>query len=449
MKLKSLLFLFLFPIAAMAATTNVFERVLIRQNFQFTGGTVGPFKVMTSDVVGNQSPQSILYDAAGLESVEYQLRVLDNSAGSVVVDWENSRLRHQSGISIDWGLWIAYDQNGFQSINWDTRQLIDNNEFPAAKWNIRQLCDTDEISSVSWQNRTLDDNSGSVSVNWNNRTIIDSSTIVAGDWENRVLKDQNGGNSIRWEARTGLSSDGNISFDYENRFLTDGDFRSINWASRILQDAAENITVNWNTRTLEGGAWTINGLSSGTFLTNIANNVGISWAGQGTPVMTPSLNYSIIVTNGSAASLSSLSVSGVTTLTGATTNVGAVVQVDSVTQNGSVTNNGLLAVSNVVYLGTHTVKRRQVSANTTNNQDYYIAWKGTTAAQVTNFLSTNNVPAGRMLIIKDAQRAASLTNIILFPMNGTTIGMTNSMPINVNGQSITIIYDGTSNWELN
>lgn len=59
MKYKLLLFLFLLPFIANAANTNVFDRVLIRSTFQFSGGTPGLNKVLTSDAAGFYTPQSI------------------------------------------------------------------------------------------------------------------------------------------------------------------------------------------------------------------------------------------------------------------------------------------------------------------------------------------------------------------------------------------------------
>lgn len=55
MKLKLLLFILLLPLSIHAANTNVFERVLIKSNFQFTGGTPGSGKVLTADAAGNTS----------------------------------------------------------------------------------------------------------------------------------------------------------------------------------------------------------------------------------------------------------------------------------------------------------------------------------------------------------------------------------------------------------
>lgn len=55
MKLKLLLFILLLPLSLFAANTNVFDRVLIRSDFQFTGGTPGAGKVLTADAAGNTS----------------------------------------------------------------------------------------------------------------------------------------------------------------------------------------------------------------------------------------------------------------------------------------------------------------------------------------------------------------------------------------------------------
>lgn len=59
MKLKLILVILFLPFLAMAVQTNVFDNVLIRNNFQFTGGTPGANKVLTSDASGKYTPQSL------------------------------------------------------------------------------------------------------------------------------------------------------------------------------------------------------------------------------------------------------------------------------------------------------------------------------------------------------------------------------------------------------
>lgn len=55
MKLKLLLAILFLPLLAFGANTNVYDNVLIRNSFQFIGGTPGPGKVLTSDAVGYTS----------------------------------------------------------------------------------------------------------------------------------------------------------------------------------------------------------------------------------------------------------------------------------------------------------------------------------------------------------------------------------------------------------
>lgn len=172
-----------------------------------------------------------------------------------------------------------------------------------------------------------------------------------------------------------------------------------------------------------------------TSLTNVTTSAtGFSWTGQGTKVMDLGVNFAIIVTNGGTYSLGPYAV----------TNGANNFFVSSVTN----TVNGSLSTSNLVLMGGMTINRKVVSANYTNlPNDYYIAWSGTTSAQPTNFLATGSA-SGKTYIIKDSQRSSSTTNIIIKPLSTDTIMGTNFYPLNINGQSISITYDGTSNWEI-
>lgn len=83
MKLKLLLFIFLLPITLMAATTNVFERVLIKSNFQFSGGAPGLNKLLTSDAAGNVSWQTPATQLIGQTSVGLSETWLGTSWASI------------------------------------------------------------------------------------------------------------------------------------------------------------------------------------------------------------------------------------------------------------------------------------------------------------------------------------------------------------------------------
>lgn len=180
-------------------------------------------------------------------------------------------------------------------------------------------------------------------------------------------------------------------------------------------------------------------------LTNLANNVGISWTGQGTKVMTPVLDYAIILTNG--APLGPFAVTNAPNFfTSASLNTFNALT----TFNANTTNNMTMITSNqIIRGGIAYIGRAEKTANYTNTiNDYYIAWKGTTAGQVTNFLPSG-VLNGRTYVIKDAQYSASTTNIVLKPLSTDTIERLPSLFINVNGQARTVTYDGVSNWEVN
>lgn len=60
MKLKLLVIFLLLPLSLMAAQTNVNDNLLIKNNFQFIGGTPGLNKVLTSDASGFYTPQSLV-----------------------------------------------------------------------------------------------------------------------------------------------------------------------------------------------------------------------------------------------------------------------------------------------------------------------------------------------------------------------------------------------------
>lgn len=245
---------------------------------------------------------------------------------------------------------------------------------------------------------------------------------------------------------------------------------------------------------------TLNGKTPGNFLTNVANASGISFSGLGTSTLTPALNFSIIVTNNGSYSFgtvngktpatlvtnissSTLTVTGQGTSTlnveggsgaaaltnaanyfttsspntfnswslfsGSVTNASTVINNGVVTVNQFQTNNMTLITSNIIMRGGMVFARSEKTVNYTNTiNDYMISWKGTTVAAPTNFLATGLLN-GRTYVIKDAQRSAATTNIVVKPLSSDTIGGATSYTLRLNGESITITYDGVSNWEIN
>lgn len=100
-----------------------------------------------------------------------------NNAYELMIDSQNGRLRHSSGISYAWTLFTQYDQNGFISHNHDTRELFNNNEESVAKYNIGQLTYTSGNPSVMWINGELANSAGTVTANYNTQVLSNGWTL--------------------------------------------------------------------------------------------------------------------------------------------------------------------------------------------------------------------------------------------------------------------------------
>ena len=82
-------------------------------------------------------------------------------------------------------------------------------------------------------------------------------------------------------------------------------------------------------------------------------------------------------------------------------------------------------------------------------RDSYIAVNATGGAVTVNLPSCSSVGAGRILDIKDANRISGTNNITL-DGNGVTdtIDGAATHVISENGDSVTIVSDGITNWEI-
>ncbi len=249
-------------------------------------------------------------------------------------------------MSIDVDARSFWDANGIVSGDWNARILRDPDGAPSVRWETRILGDSSSSTSLNWENRTAFGSDGStVQMNWGSMTLFDGTGFQSAAWGSRILKAADESNTLDWANRTLINSDGDTVGNWQSGIFRDGSQDSINWLvrrlydnggneavgyqNRELKDISEALSQNWNTRkffdstetesgdynarTLTGG-WVIDGASSANFLTNLANSAIVTWTGQGTHTMTPSINTTIVVTNGSSATLSGLTVNGNTTL---------------------------------------------------------------------------------------------------------------------------------------
>jgi hypothetical protein len=225
MKLKILIAILLFPFVAMAANTNVFDRVLIRQNFQFTGGSFDTGYVLQSDAAGFYTPLGYLKDNGGSKSLDWTARILYQSDGvTPMVEWSNAKLN---------------DLNGTESINWSNRTGYDSGD----------------IASYNWNNRTLINSATDVVVNWETGTLSDGSQDSQ-NWLTRILFDAGGNQSVLYSAR---------------QLLDNSEVLSQNWNSRLLYDNTATATLDYQNKILIGD-WNVGGFSTTNVALKNANN---------------------------------------------------------------------------------------------------------------------------------------------------------------------------------
>jgi hypothetical protein len=130
-------------------------------------------------------------------------------------------------------------------------------------------------------------------------------------------------------------------------------------------------------------------------------------------------------------------------------------QVNGVSQSktdasGNMTITGKATVVGTVNTGGVKVHRTAIAsgAYTVLATDYYIAVTGTTGATFT-LPAAATVGAGAAFIIKDAGRNSASSNITLNRSGSDTIDGATSLVMATNGESVMIVSDGVSNYEVN
>lgn len=92
----------------------------------------------------------------GITSIDWVNRSLNNSAGTLTVDWEGLALADSAGgASIDWAGRFMYDSTGTNTLDWENLALYDNATFPSMDWNARYLYDSAGNRSQNYDARAL------------------------------------------------------------------------------------------------------------------------------------------------------------------------------------------------------------------------------------------------------------------------------------------------------
>jgi hypothetical protein len=184
-----------------------------------------------------------------------------------------------------------YDDTDKESISSQQRILFDVNEIEAVEWWARFLERANSSIALDWANSIMNDNQNVLSENFNSRFLAGSDGNSVYNWEsgntydgqqNRIMNLKQGNT---WDSgdvpvldspnRRLYASDGNIAYSFGGYTLNDANATpSINHNTRTLRDDNNLNVLDWLNHAIgtQGPAWTINGLSSTTLLTNIVTS---------------------------------------------------------------------------------------------------------------------------------------------------------------------------------
>lgn len=141
MKIKLLILSLILPFTAIGATTNIFDRVLIRDSLVVTGAydsvkglIMWPGGATNIYVLAGQA-----FDSSQRLSINWNGRTLNRDTGPTIVNWQsgtynaedgsasiltttaNRKLRKGATTILDWGNQTLHDNTGVQLMNWEAR----------------------------------------------------------------------------------------------------------------------------------------------------------------------------------------------------------------------------------------------------------------------------------------------------------------------------------------
>lgn len=471
MKLKLFIAILLFPFLAIAANTNSFDNVLIKNNMQFTGGTPGANKVLTSDAVGYYTPQSLISLDATL------LTNATSTGGTVAITGQGTHVLNLESVFPTFGLtnitivsapYLVASGQGTRTITLTGQgTVVTNNSSPTLNaltvTSINGILPATIGTNITSSTLTVTGQGTKVFnietplVNAQTLTNITSASLnVTGQGTKvinleAVISPVNVTNIVA-DPLLGLTGTGTKVYTFTPNFTSTGIVTN-NSSPTFL-----GITINGNS------VFGVNSSSTmsivGTAVT-AANGLNFN-AGQ----------YSYPATStGTATNNSPMQFGSWVTITGGVTNLGGIfTSTLTVTNGGTFTgpatitsatplNNTVFITSsngqgNLAFSGGIIFPRIIVTANYTNKLgDSVVSYRGTTPfTSVTNFLpgaAANTFTNGYMLRIKDGQGSAATTNIILFGIGGATVDRAASATINANFGSKTAVLDAVNNnWEI-
>lgn len=209
-------------------------------------------------LISSQVRTSSLLDSLSSVSVEVENRLLKNSTGIGVVNYENGELRNPSGGDVAVDLQNTSLMNyGVQIYNWTTGLFYNGINYTADVMN-RYLVSSYSNNVLAWVNGVvvydtngtvaadfttamssssgiLHDNNGlfAISFRENGRFLYDSNGFQLVDFENGVLNDKiHGFNSVAWA----------------DRYLVCNNVVVLDWGSLQANDYSSLASIKWDTR---------------------------------------------------------------------------------------------------------------------------------------------------------------------------------------------------------
>jgi hypothetical protein len=370
--LPSVLILMFFIVAAWAAVSQ-FTDVKVDNTLEVSGKSYFPGHIYdNTDKESISSQQRILFDVNEIEAVEWWARLLERANASIALDWANSVMN-------------------------------DNQNVLSENFNSRFLAGSDGNSVYNWESGNTYDGGQNRIMNLKQGNTWDSGNIPVLDSPNRRL----------------YASDGNVAYSFGGYTLNDQNATpSINHNTRTLLDDNNLNVLDWLNHAIgtQGPAWTINGVSSSNFLTNLVASsapfITISGTGGHTYTIT---GVGTVITNNASPTFAALTATTYNSLLPATF-------VTNITSAGMT----------VTQQGTHTINIEPIvsSVNVTN-----ITGDGVGITVTGTGTKSYNI-AGNYTVLVTNNSSATLTGLTV---NGnTTLGQNSGSTISLVGSTINI-----------
>lgn len=221
---------------------------------------LGTFKLLDAANLDSISPNGRLLTAAsGTTSMDWETGILqDPTSGNTTVHYRDKQLLNSAGLAVDWENY-QLSFGATVMADWNSGQLLKGTGSPVVDWQNGRLYESNaNVLSVDFTNRYTYDSGGvNKSIDWNNRQLLDSGgSYPSVDWNQYWLMNLAQSNSypmLDWSTFAGGSvkiyyaSTGAVVGDFSNGYLaTSGGLNTIDWYNRQLFNNTGSMSVDWD-----------------------------------------------------------------------------------------------------------------------------------------------------------------------------------------------------------